>query len=687
MARPPASQLRTVVFAAVGVAAAAELSYRLALGGIVSIWFPSGLILAALLLTDRTRWVLLLLGAYAGNVVIDLSRGIPPGLSVLAPVANMVEASAAAWVVQRVVGRQNPVTSIRGAGALLVGAALVSNAVTAVGGGGTLAWAYQSSFARAWVSWWIGDGLGIMVTAPAVLGFLHWKSDLPRGKGRTYAIVEVLAFLAVAAALVSLTFSRPGTLNPPVSALLFSLIILAGLRLKAGAHAVVLFASILVVWFSGRGHGPLVAPGLTPLQVATHVYAFLGIVAASAVVLAAAVVERGAAEEQRERFRTQLIETTRASEERYRELFESSPQILWVYDLETLAFLAVNDAAVAKYGYPRDEFLSMTIADIRPAADVPALLDNVSQVHDGLDEAGIWRHILRDGTPIDVEIRSHALSYAARPAELVMATDVTARLLQEREIRALTATLESRVAERTRELQIANEELESFSYSVSHDLKAPVRAIDGYAAILGEELESHRSGDVHRLLGEVRANAKRMGRLIEDLLAFSRVRRAGLNGQRVELEPLVVEILDRQRALAPNRRITLDLGPLPAVQGDLALLRQALENILGNAVKFTGPRQEAVIRVNGTRQGDLVEIHITDNGVGFPSEMADNVFGVFERLHTEDEFEGTGVGLAIVKRVVERHGGEVVVSSQPDRGTTVRVVLPASADPPTPGHG
>lgn len=364
----------------------------------------------------------------------------------------------------------------------------------------------------------------------------------------------------------------------------------------------------------------------------------------------------------------------RAGEERYRQLFESSPQILWVYDLESLAFLAVNEAAVARYGYTRDEFLGMTIAEIRPPEDVPALRENVAHVTTGLDDAGIWRHRLKDGTLIWVEIRSHALTYGGRPAELVLATDVTERLRVEGEIRALTEGLERRVRERTAQLQAANTELESFSYSVSHDLKAPLRAIDGYSALL-EEKAVEMDDEGRRLVGEVRANAQQMGRLIEDLLAYSRVGRAALAREWVDAAAIVLDLVERERRIAPARRVELEVRDVPPVWADPLLLRQALENVVGNAVKFTRTRSVARIEVSGQRGEGFVELVIRDNGVGFDMRYSHKLFGVFERLHYPDEFEGTGVGLAIVKRIVERHGGAVGAESALDVGTVVRLTF------------
>jgi PAS domain S-box-containing protein len=231
--------------------------------------------------------------------------------------------------------------------------------------------------------------------------------------------------------------------------------------------------------------------------------------------------------------------------------------------------------------------------------------------------------------------------------------------------------------EHVREL---NRELESFSYSVSHDLRAPLRHIDGYARILREDLAGKLDPESRRVLDTIVDSSRRMGLLIDDLLAFSRLGRKPLATRAVDMQELVrgalADLQSQRGASAPD--VQVQVGELPPADGDPSLLRQVWSNLLGNAIKYSSPRgEQARVFVSGERRGDLLHYSVADNGVGFDMRYADKLFGVFQRLHSQEEFEGTGVGLAIVQRIVARHGGAVAAQAEPGRGATFSFELPA----------
>jgi signal transduction histidine kinase len=239
------------------------------------------------------------------------------------------------------------------------------------------------------------------------------------------------------------------------------------------------------------------------------------------------------------------------------------------------------------------------------------------------------------------------------------------------------AELERRVADRTAELEAVNKELESFSYSVSHDLRAPVRAIGSFCSMIREDHERALDAEARRKLGVIESEAERMGSLIEGLLDFSRSGRSALKPSQLDMTQMASAIFERLTA-AQDARPELRLGTLPGAAGDRTLIEQVWTNLLGNAIKFSSKKGNAVIEVTGACADSECTYVVSDNGAGFDPRYAANLFGVFQRLHNDSDFPGTGIGLALVQRIVTRHGGRIAAESVPGVGATFRFTLPSA---------
>ncbi len=364
-------------------------------------------------------------------------------------------------------------------------------------------------------------------------------------------------------------------------------------------------------------------------------------------------------------------------EDQYHELFENAQELIFTLDPEG-RFLSLNKATERTLNVVRYDALGKNFADFIMPEQQNAFLKfldaGMRQEPGRLTEFDVKG---ASGESHSLELSCHRMNRPQASIELqVIARDITERKRAEAEIHRLTHFLENRVAERTAQLEIANKELEAFSYSVSHDLRAPLRAIDGFARILLEENLKSADEDTRYLLEGINKNASRMARLIDDLLQFSRLTRTSLVNVPVNLKEMFQTAYREQQALNPDRKIEFTIQDLPEVYGDEAMLRQVVENLVSNALKYSRTRDVSRVDVGARSEKTEDIIYVRDNGVGFDMRYAEKLFQVFQRLHSDREFEGTGVGLAIVQRVVSRHGGRIWAEAEPNKGATFFFSLP-----------
>jgi PAS domain S-box-containing protein len=496
----------------------------------------------------------------------------------------------------------------------------------------------------------------------------------------------------------------------------------------------------------------------------------------------------------------------RESEAKYRYLFEQNPVPMLIYELGSLAMLAVNDAFVSRYGYSKSEAMSLRLTDLYPEAEKDAIAGLTTRLK-GLMYVGDWHHLTKDGTQMDIEAHSHGFSFEGRGARIAVVydvterkqvelalrqseqrykqllesitdygysveisdgrcirtdhgsgcekvtgytpddyagdpmlwlrmvhpddrskvehyadplmegreipalehriihrngstiwvrntyvvkrsaagdvigydgliSDITERKLAEEEIQRLNVELEQRVIRRTAQLEAANRELEAFSYSVSHDLRAPLRHASGYVDLLVKRCRSDLSEKGQHYINAIAESVHQMGMLIDDLLQFSRTGRAEMRLSETDMDALVGEVTASLRHDNPQRNIAWKIARLPSVYGDPAMLKLVWVNLLSNAVKFTRTRECATIEIEAREQEAEYTFVVRDDGVGFDMQYAQKLFGVFQRLHPMEEFEGTGIGLANVRRIIARHEGRVWAEAQKDKGATFYFSLP-----------
>jgi PAS domain S-box-containing protein len=369
--------------------------------------------------------------------------------------------------------------------------------------------------------------------------------------------------------------------------------------------------------------------------------------------------------------RKQMEDSRRASEARYRTLFDYAPDGIVVVDAKGY-YLDVNASICQMLGYTRDEFIGLNATDIVAPVEIPYIEQALDVIKNKSDYKREWQFRRKDGSVFAVDTIATAMPDGNL---LAVIRDITERKTAEEKIYQLNIELERRVIERTAQLEAANKELEAFSYSVSHDLRAPLRAVNGFAGIVLEEFSPLLPEKGRDYLGRIRNSGQRMGVLIDDLLEFSRLSRLLINRRSINTVKVVQNVLDELKPLWAGRQVEIKVGELPVCHGDPALLKQVWVNLISNAVKYTLGREPAIIAIGCTREKGEDVFFVCDNGAGFDMQYADKLFGVFQRLHRSDEFEGTGVGLAIVQRIVHRHGGRVWAHAELNHGATFHFTL------------
>ncbi|MHA4809994.1 PAS domain S-box protein [Flavitalea flava] len=362
------------------------------------------------------------------------------------------------------------------------------------------------------------------------------------------------------------------------------------------------------------------------------------------------------------------------SEKRYSELFNFSPLPAWVVDVNTLRFLDINNAAVVHYGYTRNDFLSMTLNEIRPVEEIPNLLRSVAEtlkVNDIISRE-IMIHKKKNGELINVEIQIASIYYSGAKAYIAIATDITERQKSLAQLNQLNENLQ----QQARELAISNAELEQFAYMASHDLQEPLRMVTSFLTQLERKYSGVLDEKAKQYIYFATDGAKRMRQLILDLLEYSRVGRTEDELETVDFNNLIKEILILFRRKIEESNASVNFSGLPAMSIYKSPVRQVFQNLIDNALKYQKSGSAPVIEISCVERKIAFEFIVSDNGIGIDPEYFDQIFIIFKRLHYRDEYDGTGMGLAITKKIIEYMGGKIWVSSKEGEGSAFHFTIP-----------
>ncbi|GJQ32641.1 MAG: hypothetical protein HBSAPP04_14800 [Ignavibacteriaceae bacterium] len=647
------------------------------------VWPPSGLALAALLIFGRRIWPAITLGAFAANLLAIITGPdetallLAAGVALMTAIGNTIEALVAFFLIVKFADHPDFLFKVKSVVIFTISAILASLLAAVAGpvtfcAAGLAPWSIFPGF---FITWWLGDFSGMIIFAPMVFLLCRNRTiiNTPRELLNLGLISLGLIFLSV----MIFTSNPDALVSMLMPYILFPVTIWISQKfdpLIAGTGIVLL--TIIAVFGTVHGYGTFAIDSRNSSLLLLQ--GFVSILGFTSLSFSAATAERKlyqkAAEEKAEelaRERTLL-----------RAIIDIIPDAVYTKDLELKKTLA-NPADLSNmHVHSEADVIGKTDMELHPQALAEKFMeDDKYVVSTGKPILNREEFVIDEDGEI-VWLLTSKLPLRDMKGEIIgllgIGKNVTESVKSREEIKILNTELEKRVEQRTAQLEAKNKELEAFSYSVSHDLRAPLRHINGYVDLLNRKFRGDIPEKGQHYLDTITNAAKQMGELIDDLLQFSRTGRAEMHLARYEMQPIVDDLISGIMRDEPDRKFNWKVAPLPSVVCDQPLIRQVWVNLLSNAAKFTKRKEIAEIEVGCNEEDGKVVFYVKDDGVGFDMQYAGKLFGVFQRLHSKEEFDGTGIGLANVQRIILRHEGMVWAEAEADKGATFYFSLPVT---------
>jgi PAS domain S-box-containing protein len=622
------------------------------------VWPPSGIALSSLILAGTRLCPGVFLGAFAVNVSTTGDVASSVGIAI----GNTLEALVGSYFVRRFAGgarfmsRSGDVFRFVIFGALLASIISAATGVTSLALRGLVSWSRVPTIG---VIWWLGNAVSDLILAPLLLGWTTLRLG-PRTPWLRVEAVLLFLFVVLIGGLILGDWLRLMHGSYPVSYLVLPCVVWAALRMPQYFSAIVVFLiSALTLRAALHGHGPFIRPDRP--ETLFLLQAFIGVTSITSMVMASVVAER------------------RRARDELRALFENAQEAILIAD-GTSRCIDANPAACALTGYSKEELTQLRVRDLTPGSTQDSGVRRWRSFLERGKMEGEFRVRRKDGTYVEVEFR--AVANILPGMHLSVMRDATERKRAEQQVRKLNEELERRVEERTAKLQEALRELNTFSYSVAHDLRGPLRAMTGFSEALLQDKGESLDPEGRNYATRIAEAGRRMDGLITDILAYSRLSRDDVPVQPEQPEVHVQTALDQlaKEIREKGARVSVET-PFPRVRAHAGMLVQVLVNLISNAIKFVQAGVVPEVRIRGELRGRRLRIWIEDNGIGIHPDYHEKVFGLFQRLNLAEAYPGSGVGLAIVRRAMERMGGASGVESAPGKGSRFWIELSLAEQP------